>query len=109
MPIKRIKNQKDAKTLKINKKTIILFYMNGCFHCESLKPNWIEAVNMCPDKSFIEIESKYVKFLPKTYKEFQYIAGFPTIIAANPENIKINEFNQPRDIKNLVKFFKTYG
>ena len=71
--------KKDSSKSKVeeSKKALVFFRMEGCGHCESMKPEWKKLSEMGEYKEFhfVDTESKEdAKLLEK-----HEIQGFPTI------------------------------
>ena len=62
---------------KNTNRQLVFFHMNGCGHCESMKPEWQKLVEMGQYKGveFVDIESNEDRELLEKHK----IRGFPTI------------------------------
>jgi len=59
--MKELKRSEDIKKyLKSSKPVAIFFYMDGCPHCEAMKPIWNQLENENPSIEFVEIESANV-------------------------------------------------
>lgn len=56
-----MKDVKDIKKfLKSSKPVAIFFYMDGCPHCEAMKPIWNELEHETPSVEFVAVESANV-------------------------------------------------
>ena len=74
-----------------SKKQLVFFHMNGCGHCESMKPEWKKLTDMGEYKGvkFLDIENNENRELLKKHE----IRGFPTIKLCK---------NGVEDVKNCV-------
>lgn len=61
----------DKQKLK-QRPLLVLFYMNGCSHCEANKPMWDEL-----KKKHIHIPSEEIESASVPYEE--HVSGFPTM------------------------------
>ncbi len=96
---------KDPKVINKNIKgktpVIVLYYMNGCGHCEMLRPTWNECANkLCemPNIIVAEVESANLKDVATG----TYIEGFPTIVAYKGKEIK--HFGGQRTYEGIMDF-----
>ena len=62
----------DVKQKLKRRPLLVLFYMNGCMHCEANKPKWDEMKRKHPNIPVLEIESADVP--PE-----ETVNGFPTM------------------------------
>lgn len=59
--MKDLTSPKDVKKMMTSSKPIaIFFYMDGCPHCETMKPIWSELEKETPDVEFGKVESANV-------------------------------------------------
>ena len=73
--------KKDAEEALENRPVLVLFYMEGCAHCEANKPAWDEAKkNVSDGIEVIEIEAEATP-------DNAGVSGFPTMIY-KPKNGK---------------------
>jgi hypothetical protein len=91
---------------------VYFFKMNGCGHCEHMKPIWGQATMIVkksnPSVVFIEVESKDIKKLDRYTKSklnTKDILGFPDLRIIN-KNGKISKFQSNRTVEELVKWIK---
>ena len=98
---------------KAKKPIFVDFYMNGCFHCVNLEPDWNKMLTQAKqlygstDVVIAAIESKMIsKITNSEMKELtKNINGFPTIGAfVNKKFIKYNK--DDRSVKSLLEFLK---
>jgi hypothetical protein len=79
----------DSEIMELKKKHgIILFYMNGCGHCETMKPSWNKLITELKDKHKNEIilgavESGNMDIFKK-HGISPAVSGFPTILYFHP-------------------------
>ena len=88
-----------------NKIMVMLFYMDGCHHCDVLKPKWNKLVNELKKKThhkhedvaIANINSKLMSQLntPPVYQ-------FPTIKLKTADNLK--EYKGPHEGKNIKEW-----
>ena len=79
----------ESEIMELKKKHgIILFYMNGCGHCETMKPSWNKLITELKDKHKNEIilgavESGNMEMFKK-HGINPAVSGFPTILYFHP-------------------------
>ncbi len=79
----------DSEMMELKKKHgIVLFYMNGCGHCETMKPSWNKLITELKDKHKNEIilgaiESGSMDMFKK-HGINPAVSGFPTILYFQP-------------------------
>ena len=90
------------KSLEKGKK-LIFFHMDGCPHCESMKPEWdkLKATN----SSHIKLEDYERKQKPDLVEKFS-IRGFPSIVLVDDNNDKVDEYNGDRKAKSINDYLK---
>lgn len=92
-----------------NKHGVILFYMDGCGHCEVMKPTWNKLMQELKEKHKNEIilgavESKDMERFKKSGIT-PSVSGFPTILYFHPNNITRHEaYNGDRSYEDLKKW-----
>ena len=86
-----MKKKNQVTKVGSSKKQLVFFHMNGCGHCESMKPEWKKMTDMGEYKGvqFVDIESNDNRELLEKHQ----IRGFPTIKLCK---------NGVEDIKNCV-------
>ena len=86
-----------------NGKKLIFFHMDGCPHCESMKPEWdkLKATN----SSHIKLEDYERKQKPDLVEKFS-IRGFPSIVLVDDNNDKVDEYNGDRKAKSINDYLK---
>lgn len=88
-----------------HKAIVMVFMMEGCPHCDHLKPKWNEVKQlMHADKHFenvmsADIDSNVVSMLP-----LPPVSGFPTIRVL--KNKKLHEYDGIRDVDPLLSFLR---
>jgi hypothetical protein len=89
---------------------VYFFKMNGCGHCEHLKPIWDEAVKLSkksnPSIVFIEVESSEIPNIDKETKhklKAEEIFGFPDLRILK-KNGTLSKFESNRNVEELVKW-----
>ena len=87
--------------------TMVLFYMDGCGHCEMMKPIWRtfeSKLSRQPSKKKIMVAKINEKFMNMVdgYKD---IIGFPTIYYLE-KGKKVSEFTKERTLENFEEFLK---
>lgn len=100
-----VKNLDDIKLLnnKIKDKhvTVIFYFMEGCFHCDNMKPAWHKFEKMYENdenNTIAMVESNHIQHL----EDKPYIVGFPTIYKYG--NNHPIEYSGDRSTKSFVKF-----
>ena len=86
-----MKEVKDIKKfLKSSKPVAIFFYMDGCPHCEAMKPIWNELEHETPNTEFVAIESANVpsELGIMGYPKFMKIEGGKQVRTADGEMTK---------------------
>ena len=89
---------------KSRKPIVMLHHMNGCGHCQMLKPIWDTCVSKYQGPGMIaEVEiSQQDNLIP----EMRGVMGFPTIIMYK-DGTKV-EFNNQRSEANISQFINRY-
>ncbi|NBP66978.1 MAG: hypothetical protein EBU66_20320 [Bacteroidetes bacterium] len=85
---------------------LVLYYMNGCGHCEDLEPIWNRAVeNIKPSDGIkiVAIEQAQMTQLPENL--INHVAGFPTICVVCESKL-IAEYHGPRIESGIYSFAK---
>jgi thioredoxin-related protein len=72
---------------------LIFFHMDGCPHCETMKPEWDKLKTL--NSSSIKLEDYERKQKADLVEKFS-IRGFPAIILVDDNNDKIDEYNGAR-------------
>ena len=96
---------------KNNKKpvsaTVYFFHLNGCGHCEHLKPIWNNVVKNFNNKNsniaFKEVESSEIKNLPKNINimlKAETIVGYPDVRILT-SNGKVSKFEGNRTMDEI--------
>jgi hypothetical protein len=100
----------ESEVMELKKKHgIILFYMNGCGHCETMKPAWNKVITELKDKHKNEIilgavESSNMDMFNK-HGISPSVSGFPTILYFHPNKITTPEpYNGDRSYEDLKKW-----
>ena len=92
-----------------NKHGVVLFYMDGCGHCENMKPDWNKVIDELKDKYKDEIilgaiESSDMDMFKKSGIS-PSVSGFPTILYFHPNNITRHDiYNGDRSYADLKKW-----
>lgn len=84
-------------------KELLFFTLDGCGHCEKMKPTWELLKNNYGGNQYIkllEIDAKNQK-LVDLYK----VKGFPTLLYIKDGKLQ-TEYNGNRTYEDLVKFLK---
>lgn len=100
-----------GRTKKNNKKpvsaTVYFFHLNGCGHCEHLKPIWNNVVKNFNNKNsniaFKEVESSEIKNLPKNINimlKAETIVGYPDVRILT-SNGKVSKFEGNRTMDEI--------
>ena len=100
----------ESEIMELKKKHgIVLFYMNGCGHCETMKPAWNKLINELKDKHKNEIilgavESGNIDMFKKSGIS-PSVSGFPTILYFHPNNITRHDvYKGDRSYEHLKKW-----
>ena len=107
----KILSESDIMELK-KKHGIILFYMNGCGHCDVMKPAWNKVINELKDKHKNEIilgaiESSSMHIFNK-HGIKPSVSGFPTILYFHPSKHDSPEtYKGDRSYEDLKKWILT--
>lgn len=103
----------DSEIIELKKKHgIVLFYMNGCGHCETMKPSWNKLIMELKDKHKNEIilaaiESSSMDMF-KTHGINPAVSGFPTILYFQPGRHNMPEhYKGDRSYEDLKKWILT--
>lgn len=92
-----------------NKHGIVLFYMDGCGHCEVMKPHWNKIIDELKEKHKDEIilgaiESSNMDMFKKSGIS-PSVSGFPTILYFHPNNITRHDvYKGDRSYEDLKKW-----
>ena len=100
----------ESEIMELKKKHgIVLFYMNGCGHCETMKPAWNKLINELKDKHKNEIilgaiESGSMDMFKK-HGINPSVSGFPTILYFHPNKLSTPEsYKGDRSYEDLKKW-----
>ena len=100
----------ESEIMELKKKHgIVLFYMNGCGHCETMKPAWNKLINELKDKHKNEIilgaiESGSMDMFKK-HGISPSVSGFPTILYFHPNKLTTPEsYKGDRSYEDLKKW-----
>jgi hypothetical protein len=103
----------DSEIMELKKKHgIVLFYMNGCGHCETMKPSWNKLITELKDKHKNEIilgaiESGSIDMF-KNHGINPAVSGFPTILYFQPGRHNMPEhYKGDRSYEDLKKWILT--
>jgi hypothetical protein len=104
------KNKKQLSEL-LKKKTpiIILFYMDGCVHCDALDSKWKEVGGKLEKEQYIhnaQVEYKSIGLLPENIRK--NIAGYPTIQIIKEQKV-IAEYMGDRSSDSILEFANKYN
>lgn len=102
-----ILSEKEIIELK-NKPGVVLFYMNGCGHCDVLKPAWnkvVRDIKKLNNKDFIigAIEASNMEKFNKSGHS-PSISGFPTILYFSKTSKHMDLYNGDRSENDLKKW-----
>mgnify|MGYP001170588039 FL=1 len=82
-------------------KTFVFFRMNGCGHCEDMKPEW----NKFKSSYSGDVELKEVEQAQMTDQQKEWVQGFPTLVLV--ENGKVlKTYNGERTAAGFTAFLK---
>jgi hypothetical protein len=100
----------ESEVMELKKKHgIVLFYMNGCGHCETMKPAWNKVITELKDRHKNEIilgavESSNMDMFKK-HGISPSVSGFPTILYFHPNKLTNPEsYNGDRSYEDLKKW-----
>jgi hypothetical protein len=100
----------ESEVMELKKKHgVILFYMDGCGHCDTMKPAWNKLITELKDKHKNEIilgavESSNMDMFKK-HGISPSVSGFPTILYFHPNKITNPEsYNGDRSYEDLKKW-----
>lgn len=85
-------------------KELLFFTLEGCGHCEKMKPTWNLLKKNYGNNGYIkliEVKAKENQDLVQLYK----VEGFPTLLYVKDEK-KVSEYQGNRTYEDLVKFLK---
>ena len=100
----------ESEVMELKKKHgVVLFYMNGCGHCVTMKPAWNKLINELKEKHKNEIilgaiDSGGMDIFNKHGLK-PSVSGFPTILYFNPKNPdKPESYSGDRSYEDLKKW-----
>ena len=100
----------ESEIMELKKKHgVILFYMNGCGHCDTMKPAWNKVITELKDRHKNEIilgaiESSNMDMFKK-HGISPSVSGFPTILYFRPNKLTTPEpYNGDRSYEDLKKW-----
>jgi len=103
----------ESEIMEFKKKHgIVLFYMNGCGHCETMKPAWNKVITELKEKHKNEIilgavESGSMDMFKK-HGINPSVSGFPTILYFHPKKHNAPEYYKgDRSYEDLKKWILT--
>ena len=103
----------ESEIMEFKKKHgIVLFYMNGCGHCETMKPAWNKVITELKEKHKNEIilgavESSSMDMFKK-HGINPSVSGFPTILYFHPKKHNAPEYYKgDRSYEDLKKWILT--
>jgi thiol-disulfide isomerase/thioredoxin len=103
----------ESEIMEFKKKHgIVLFYMNGCGHCETMKPAWNKVITELKEKHKNEIilgavESSSMEIFKK-HGINPSVSGFPTILYFHPKKHNAPEYYKgDRSYEDLKKWILT--
>lgn len=103
----------ESEIMEFKKKHgIVLFYMNGCGHCEIMKPAWNKVITELKEKHKNEIilgavESSSMDMFKK-HGINPSVSGFPTILYFHPKKPNAPEYYKgDRSYEDLKKWILT--
>jgi thioredoxin-like negative regulator of GroEL len=94
--------KKEKFTVSRLNRELVLFSMNGCSHCEDLKPTWDLLYNNYGNNNYIEIKQIVAQEHPDLVKQYG-VTGFPTILALHNGQI-LKKYDGDRSYEDLVRF-----
>ena len=108
LDVRTSESAKELNELIKKQPVIVLFYMDGCFHCDAMKPAWSEMENRmrrretrCP-MALAKVNSDYLSQVDTP----RSVYGFPTIMHLK-EGDFVEEHEGPRDLESLTKFVES--
>jgi len=92
-----------------NKPVMVLFYMDGCGHCEMMKPEWKAFEDEYRHKPhhnghiiIAKVNQNYINMV----EGHSSVSGFPTIYHLH-NGKKVSEFNKERNLENFKQYIDT--
>ena len=85
----------------------VKFYMDGCPHCENMKPAWIDLENELMQKyqgdfTIMDVNARALNTLKSPI--IQYVEGFPSIFIIKKDGSKGLDFEGERTKDDMLKF-----
>jgi thiol-disulfide isomerase/thioredoxin len=85
----------------------VKFYMDGCPHCENMKPAWIDLENELMQKyqgdfTIMDVNARALNTLKSPIT--QYVEGFPSIFIIKKDGSKGLDFEGERTKDDMLKF-----
>lgn len=87
------------------KKSMVLFTMKGCGHCDNMKPEWEQLVSNLGGHSEVKLV-EVVKQDNETMVEQHGITGFPTIVAIDKSGDVYKTYEGDRSYTDMKRFFE---
>ena len=81
---------------------LVFFSMNGCGHCEEMKPTWDLLVNNYGDNNFVELKHIVAQDKPELTEQYK-VTAFPTILALKDGKLNL-KYDGDRSYEDLVRF-----
>ena len=100
-------------TIKLPKKVVVMFFRDGCPHCEHLKPDYEQASksNTNSDITFAYVNTsknpELMQLIGSKTSPFQ-VEGVPTLVSYNNGRF-FSKFGGARTTDNLLKYASTIG
>ena len=96
---------KDLENVRKKKPIIVLFFSNGCFYCQKMRPDWEQFKKTSPI-SYSEVPAEGMSEYNPVNDE-ETIRGYPTIRLYNKGKV-IKEYDGDRSHKDIMNFVKKY-
>ena len=94
--------RKEKFTVSRLNRELVFFSMDGCGHCEELKPTWDLLVTNYGNNNYIELKQVVSQQRPDLVKQYG-VTGFPTILALHNGQI-LKKYDGDRTYESLVRF-----
>ena len=88
------------------KSAFIMFYMDGCYHCNQMKPKWKETAGRS-SINFVEVKSDYAKQVIKKFQNRFKLEGYPTLVVVKKNRV-CKEYLGGPDTKKMAEFIRKH-
>jgi thiol-disulfide isomerase/thioredoxin len=87
------------------KAKVDMYYMNGCPHCDSMKPEWAKFEAAAKAEGIQTSSTEANDIDPKLIEKYN-LTGFPTVLITSPSG-KVETFSGERTASGLMAAAKT--